>query len=374
MSRCKVARPTEIDPADEVMTTKSTLVTSDFPPECFGHICSFLDLRDVLNFGSTSLSSTKQILPELCHRRKRMRKQFAFCRDWKLIGALETNKIGAWDEVKDKFPSTDWVQIPTVQESVEELCKRMPSTHGLRYIAIELRAKLRTELDFEEFASKRVVFEELFPAQQQILNAHKLHAKILSDAIRVDPLDSGNASSLEQYIGDVLAVAYLINQSTLRLVEGGPTIATFARELRKESKNSIGYKSWVFMHSSILRVKSFTSDQRLRLRIPDLCKVSEFLPNDCYINDDFLSSKMTVVLDDFGPLGNFRARDVRSLRDISARRLFAFFISSDTHTQELRETTQGALDWLCLVHEEARKTRPMTVRPPLIRFYGSQEA
>jgi hypothetical protein len=368
----------EINPADEVITatmSKSTF-TSDFPPECFGHICSFLDLRDVLNFGSTSLSSMKQILLELCHRRKRMRKQFAFCRDWKLIGALETKnkKIGVWDKVKDKFPSTDWVQIPTVQESVEELCKRMPSTHALRYRAIELQAELRIELDFEEFASKRVDFEELFPAQQQIVNAHKFHAQILSDAIRFDPLDGGNTTSLEQYIGDVLAVAYLINQSTLRLVEGGPTIATFACELRKESGNSLGYKSWVFMHSSILRVKAFTSDQRLRLRIPDLCKVSEFLPNDCYINDDFLSSKVTVVLDDFGPLGVFRGRDVVSLRDISARRLFAFFISSDTHTQELRETTQGALDWLCLVHEEARKTRPMTVRPPLIRFYGSQEA
>jgi hypothetical protein len=354
-------------------TMSQSTFTSDFPPECFGHICSFLDLRDVLNFGSTSLSSTKQILPELCHRRKRMKKQFAFWRDWKLIGALETNKIGAWDEVKRKFPNTDWVQIPTVQESVEELCKRMPSTHGLRHIVIELRAELRTEHDLQEFASKRVVFEELFSAQQQIVNAHKLHAKILSDAIRFDPLDGGNTTSLQQYIGDVLIVAYLINQSTLRLVEGGPTIATFTRELHKESENTLGYKSWVFMHSSILRVKPFTSDQRLRLRIPDLCKVSEFLPNDCYINDDFLSSKMTVVIDDFGPLGAFRARDVVSLRDISARRLFAFFISNDTRTQELRETTQGALDWLCLVHEEARKTRPMTVRSPLIRFYGSHE-
>lgn len=369
----------EIDPADEVMlTTSKSAFTSDFPPECFGHICSFLDLGDVLTFGSTSLSSTKQILPELCHRRKKMKKQFAFWRDWKLIGALETNKLGVWDEVKDnKFSSTDWVQIPTVQESVEDLCKRMPSTHVLRTIAIELRAELRTDLDFEEFAHKKVVFEELFAAQQQIVIAHKLHAKILSNAIRFDPLEGGNTTSLEQYIGDVLAVAYLINQSTLNLVEGGPTIATFTRVLHKESEGSeisLGYKSWVFMHSSILRVKRFTSSQRLRLRIPDLCKVSEFLPNDCYINDAFLSSKVTVVLDDFGPLGAFRGRDVVSLRDVSARRLFAFFISNDTHTRELRETSQGALDWLCLVHEEARKTRPMTVRSPLIRFYGSQTA
>jgi hypothetical protein len=367
----------EIDPSDEEMMTSmsKSAFTSDFPPECFGHICSFLDLRDVLNFGSTSLSSTKQILPELCHRRKRMKKQFAFWRDWKLISALESSKIGILDEVKEKFPSTDLVLIPTVQESVEELCKRMPSAHALRYIATELRAELRTELYFEEFARKRVVFEELFPAQQQIVNAHKLHAKILSDAIRFDPLDGGNTTSLEQYIGDVLVVAYLINQSTLRLVEGGPTIATFARVLHKEPENSLGYKSWVFMQSSILRVKPFTSNQRLRLRIPDLCKVSEFLPNDCYLNERFLSCKMTVVLDDFGPLGPaFRGRDTVSLRDISARRLFAFFISNDTRMQDLRETSQGALDWLCLVHEEARKSRPMTVRSPLVRFYGSQAA
>jgi hypothetical protein len=367
----------DIDPcnlADEKISTtmSESAFTSDFPPECFGTICSFLDLRDVLNFGSISLSSTQQILPELCQRRMQMKKQFAFWRDWKLLSGLETNKIGIWDEVKDKFPSTDWVLIPTVQESVEELCKRMPSAHALRDMVIELRTELRTELECEEFAHKRVVFEELFPAQQQILNAHKLHAKILSDAVRSDPLNGGNSTSLEQYIGDVLAVAYLINQSTLRLVEGGPTIATFASVLHKD-KNSLGYKSWVFMHSSILRVKPFTSNQRLRLRIPDLCKVSEFLPNNCSVNEVFLSSKMTVVLDDFGPLGpTFRGRDVTSLRDISARRLFAFFISSDTRTPELGETSQGALDWLCLVHEEARKSRPMTVRSPLVRFYGSQ--
>jgi hypothetical protein len=350
--------------------------TSDFPPECFGSICSFLDLRDVLNFGSISLSSTKQILPELWHRRMKMKKQFAFWRDWKLLSGLDTNKIGIWDEVKDKFPSTDWLLIPTVQESVEELCKRMPSAHALRDMATELRAELRKELECEEFVHKRVVFEELFAAQQQILNAHKLHAKILSDAVRSDPLNGGNSTTLEQYIGDVLAVAYLINQSTLRLVEGGPTIATFTRLLHKEPEDSLGYKSWVFMHSSILRVKPFTSDQRLRLRIPDLCKVSEFVPNDCFVNEVFLSSKITVVLDDFGPLGpTFRGRDVTSLRDISARRLFAFFISNDPRThQELRETSQGALDWLCLVHEEARKSRPMTVRSPLVRFYGSQAA
>jgi hypothetical protein len=119
------------NPADEKMTTtamlQSSTFTSDFPSECFGHICSFMDLRDVLNFGSCSLSSTQQILPELCHRRKRMTKRFAYWRDWKIISALETNKIGIWDEVKEKFPNMNWVLIPTVQESVDELCKRMPS-------------------------------------------------------------------------------------------------------------------------------------------------------------------------------------------------------------------------------------------------------
>jgi hypothetical protein len=365
------------NPADEKMTTtamlQSSTFTSDFPSECFGHICSFMDLRDVLNFGSCSLSSTQQILPELCHRRKRMTKRFAYWRDWKIISALETNKIGIWDEVKEKFPNMNWVLIPTVQESVDELCKRMPSSHPLHHTATKLRAELRTELDYEEIARKRVAFEQLFPAQQQIVHAHKLHAKILSDAMRSDPLNGGNSTTLEQYIGDVLSVAYLINQSTLRLVEGGPTNATFTRVLHNESENSLGYRSWVFMHSSILRVKPFTSNQRLRLRTPDLCKISEFLPNDCYVNESFLSSKMRVVLDDFGPLGPafaFRGRDIVSLRDIPARCLFAFFISNDTQTQ----TTRGALDWLCLVHEEARKSRPMSVRSPLVRFYGNEAA
>lgn len=359
----------KIDLVDDDLFMSSTC---DLPSECFGNICSFLELKDCLNLGACSLSTAKQVLPEFRLRRKGLHKRFAYWRDWKYTSCLEASKIGLWDEVKEKYPNTKWVLMPTVQERVDDLYKRMPCTHALYAMTAELQKELCKRLDETEFLeNKNVGFDEIFPAQQQVLRAHKLHASILFGAMHSDPLlDGGNTASLEQYMGDVLAIAYLTNQSTLRLVEGSPTNTSFARMLRQEDTESLGYRKWVFMHSSILRVKSFSSSQRERLLIPDLCKVSEFLPNDCHINERFLSSKMTVVLDDFGPLGPaFRGRDVVRLRDIPARRLFAFFISSDM--QEVGETTRSALDWLCLVHEEVRKTRPMSVRSPVVRFYES---
>jgi hypothetical protein len=348
---------------------------SYLPSECFGHICSFLELKDCLSYGASSLSTTHQLFPELCRRRRMMKKRFAYLRDWKSIRGIESNKIGIWDEVQEKYPNTKWVSMPTVQEHVNELYRRMPSSHALYDMTAELHNELNSaDCDEDVLHRNNITFQDLFPVHQQIMRAHQLHSKILFDAMDSNPLNGSNGTSLDQYMGDVFTVAYLVNHSTLGLVEGSPTNATFANIIRDEKPDSLGYKSWVFMHSSILRIKPFSSDQRDRLRIPDLCKVSEFLPNNCYLNEWFLSSKMTVVLDDFGPLGPvFRGRDVRRLRNIHARRLFAFFISND-NTQELSETTRSALDWLCLVHEEARKTRPMTVRIPVVRFYGNSQA
>lgn len=128
----------------------------------------------------------------------------------------------------------------------------------------------------------------------------------------------------------------------------------------------------MYLHSSILRLKPFTRDERARLGIPEFGRVSELLPNDCYINDWFMSSEMSLVFSEFGPLGaTFRQRDLVQVREIPARRLFAFLITHENHLRG--ETTRSALEWLCNVHEEARKRRPMTVREPVVRLCSGNQ-
>ena len=127
------------------------------------------------------------------------------------------------------------------------------------------------------------------------------------------------------------------------------------------------------MHSSILRTKTFSEEQRERLGIPDdsFCRISEMLPNDCYINERFMSSEMRLACYDFGPFGgHFRGRDVVRVREISARCLMAFFVTDNVHIQG--ETARNAMEWLFLMNQETRKARPMTVRPPMISLCRPQ--
>lgn len=54
-------------------------------------------------------------------------------------------------------------------------------------------------------------------------------------------------------------------------------------------------------------------------------------------------------------------------------RLYAINVNADAMLErrqelEMGETARGALEWLCSVHEQSRKCRPMTVRPPLLRL------
>jgi hypothetical protein len=340
-----------------------------FPSECSLLIFSFLDLRDLLSFGSASLLTMKEALPDLRRRRNRMKETFAYCRDWKISTGFDRQKIGLWNEVEARYPDMNWVPIPTVQERVDQLCKRMPSSHPCYDMLVDLCHELYADSNEEKLVQCRVVFSSVFFLWQGILRAPKLHAGILASVIHSKPLahDEDRTTSLDQYVGDVLCMTYLFNQSILRLVEGGPTNTTFTDVLRhhRAHDESSCYKSWVYMHSFILRVKHFTRAQRDRLGIPDFFAVSEMIPNDCYMREPFISSEMALVFDEFGPLGPaFRGRDLVRVRVIKARRLFAFLITNDN----LGETTRDTLEWLCLVHEQARKARPMTVRAPMVRL------
>lgn len=337
------------------------------PPECKASILSFLCLEEVLQFASTSSVSLRDSLLDLHRRRVNMKKDLAYCSSWKTTRQAEV--LGLWEVMTAKYPTTDWVRIPSVYDRVCELYKHIPLSHPMVDTIYKLKMDLAQDISIDGLLahSPFVGFAQLFDLYRKLLCVQKMHAAILYYVVHANPMEKDSTVNLDQYMGDVLCVAYLINQSSLRLVEGGPSNRTFLRDMRQLTATKSCYLSWVYLHSSILRVKDFTSAQRHRLQVPEFNGLSEMVPNDHYINDFFLSSEMTLVFREFGPLGPaFRGRDVVRLREIPARGLFAYMISSDHAVTG--ETAMNALEWLCVVHEESRKAHPMTVRPPQVRL------
>lgn len=306
-----------------------TLETPVLPPECKGHILSFLGLEDVLRFASTGKIALKDTLPDLHRRRESMKKNLAYCPTWK-TQSNKTEPFGLWDVMTEKHPEIEWIMIPSVYDRVCELYKHIPSGHPMVNTICHLKEDLSQNVSLDGIAQALISFPDLVHLYQRLLSAQKMHSAVLHYVMHSNPMEKNTAVNLDQYIGDVLCVAYLINQSSLGLVEGGPSNRTLLRDTRQPSTQKSCYLSWVYLHSSILRVKSFTTAQRHRLGIPEFSGLSEMVPNDHYINDAFLSSEMTLIFREFGPLGPaFRGRDIVRMHEIPAQRLFAFMISND---------------------------------------------
>lgn len=350
-------------------SSQNTLSDTILPQECSSHILSFLELKDVVRLGRVSVNCMKEVLPDLCRRRYRMNQQFAYWRKWKVSKGPELARVIPWvDQNLESWVSSEWVKIPSVEKHVEHLWGDMSPAHPLYPMVCDLRQELHKFLDESAVLCCPSSFVSVFSLMKAILRPLRLHACILSQAMHSSPMEQADGStSLDQYMGDVLALTFLLNSSDLGIVEGGPTIGTCVRELRqRQPDKSSCYRYWVYVHSSILRVKTFTSEQQRRLGVPgEFCKVSEMIPNDCYINETFMSSEMILTFYEFGRLGPaFRGRDVAQVREIAARCLFAFFVTDNVNFQG--ETTRSALEWLCLVHEQTRQVRPMNVQPPII--------
>lgn len=359
-------------------------------------------------FSTTSQNSLRDVLPDLYRRRESMRLCSAYSRDWKTDNRQGEKMMGLWDEMIRKYPNIHWVKIPSAQERIDELYDVIPTGHPLCLAVYQLQQELIAIdlLSLDDVAADcPVAFHHVLAILRRLICPLKMHAEILTSVIHSNELEHADSTvSLDKYIGDVLCVAYLINQSSLRIVEGGPSNATFFRLLQRQHhdprttcSSSYSYLSWIYLHSSILRVKSFTPSQRERLGIPEFFGLSEMIPNDCYMNEFFMSTTMTLVYNEFGPLGGpgaFRGRDVMLWRDVPACRLFALLITNDHHDpiqhhhhnnhhavvngrrvaapprrqHEMGETARVALEWLFLVHDQSRKSRPMSVRPPLLRL------
>jgi hypothetical protein len=344
-----------------------------FPTEL---VLSFLTIREVSDFGCTSIDNLELLaMPELWRRRQRLKERFAYRRTWNLSNRTHAARIrslsdssgsGAIEEDEDY----EWVPMATVEERVRQLSDQIPMHHAMYGEIRDLQRELTRELPAHQ---GRLPLPDLLKRLRETVLPLKLYATVMSQTFRSTPLNSTTcATTLDQYLGDVLILTYLFNVNDFGIVEGVPSNTDYYQVLRNgrldDSPASL-YRAWVHIHSSILRTKSFSKAQSESLGVPcdeSLSKTSEMVRNDCcFVNEPFLSSEMRLLTYDFGPLGvAFRGRDVLQVREVSARCLVSFFVSGTAHQQGT--TAQNALAWLRLLHQETRKNRPMTVRPPMI--------
>jgi hypothetical protein len=276
-------------------------------------------------------------------------------------------------ETKADNSNANCVFLPSVQERVNQLFIRLPTSHPLAEAVFELReALIQEEEDFQEEEEHLTGggARSQLSLLRRLVRPFKLHAHILKEILLSDPAGKSTQfrTSLDRYIGDVLCVTYLLQPNEINVAEGSLTLESLFQEIKCNWPRGLTpcYRTWILMHSSLLRTKRFSRAQRQRIGIPELpAQETMVLPKDCYRYDSFMSSEMTLVSDDFGPLGaRFRGRDVVRLRDISAHCLLAFYSSIEDG-----EASRAASEWLCLVHEEVRKVRPITVRPPMVRLF-----
>jgi hypothetical protein len=273
------------------------------------------------------------------------------------------------------------LELPSVQDRVEQLSKVLPKEHALYKLVKDLEHVLQSEQNELSFMrrwkenSNGISRPGWIDILHKILLPFKLHAEILRNALFTETSDC-KGTSLHQYIGDVLCVTFLLRDDGLdcSFAEGSLSQMSVENEIRIRPSR---YRSWIMMHSGILRTKRFTNTQQNLLRIPDFYgeAVEEEnymrspstwrLSMDCYKNDAFMQSQMTLVYDNFGPLGpTFRGRDVVTMREITAHHMVAYFSSFSPAFQS--EAANSAFTWLCLAHEQAFVSRPMTVRDPII--------
>jgi hypothetical protein len=82
------------------------------------------------------------------------------------------------------------------------------------------------------------------------------------------------------------------------------------------------------------------------------------------------SSFLTLVYDDFAPLGpQFRGRDIVRMLDVSASAFSRHHLDHSSVTSSAA-TLAVVREWIVTAHEQAILHRPLTVRPPEVRFGG----
>jgi hypothetical protein len=381
------------------------------PMECMQNIFSYLRLSDCIRFASTSSSSLREVLPAISLRRGQMTKTYAVVATNVTKNTTHTN-IARYktqiEAVKDIQTDTKHIEIiykfPTLQQRVTQLAKKIPQSHPMHSLIQRLKMTLAGCINIESCAVNETTSHlKLIELLQRLILPLKLHSTILMNTVLSQHCYKSTTTSLDNYIGDVLCVTYLFydfDQQYPYYAEGSITSHWLRQKLRRYTPTC--YQSWVLIHSSILRTKQFTNQQRHRLGLSDGLQLENNITNnvltkdiknsislnktsgwniaiDLIRTDQFVKSEMCIVYDEFGPLGpSFRGRDIVRVRDLTADAILEclLYYSIDSNTrnasqvEHVRNTssTREAFEWICIVHEQAFQSRPMSVRLPMIRF------
>jgi hypothetical protein len=385
---------------------------------------SYLTLKECLTLASSSRRCLLDIIPVLEQRRARMVQPYAITmivRGSESQYQLPPSPTSSMDsscllvEEKDEVKRTkqkneeeitfgllatlrreydDLLHVvhvfPTLQDRIGALLKRLPSQYRLKSVVQELHKSLLLPMPRSRSVSTNLV-DQLSTTVRPL----KLYESVLGQILAAD---NGNEAKkcidLHQYIGDVLCLTYLWHDCTTNcsFAEGSgkrllPTQTKTTTTSATTTKSM--YQSWILLHSSILRSQTFSGTERARLGIPNFVAAAPgtennkiknatvtnmierynrqlwaqpVIPLDVIRTSAFMNSTLTVVYDDFGPLGpSFRGRDVVRMCEVTAH----CFLAAMSASMQARAT---AFEWMAVAHETAVQTRPVSVRAPLVRL------
>jgi hypothetical protein len=235
---------------------------------------------------------------------------------------------------------------------------------------------------------------------------------------------SSNSGSclLDDYLGDVYVVLYLLlsvpwsassspqqqqrrqQQDWLHRIIGEGTLPLPGQKRSNIDNNQIGadngddttitfaarYGDWVYWHAQWLtRPGLLTVEQRVRFGVwaamdrhdrhheDDAADMAVVIAPSPAVQRAMTPtttpppSVLTLVYDDFAPLmlglPHFRGRDIVRMLDVSA----ALMMMNDEDPSSSSSSTSSLAvirEWIVSAHEQALSHRPMTVRPPEVRF------
>jgi len=421
--------------------------------DCTNVILSFSSLRDSLAYGSTCHTNMRNILPDLKRRRKRMVDTFLWTeKDGLKISDSATGDESIADpplvlpSVRDRVKSLHRSLPIThpLSASVRDFLFYL--TEDKNWVDTTDDNTTRDIPREEAVTSNEYRFDDTLNNISSLMKGHRLHASILWRVIRSTPVntdggmrisrdqraqDSALTVPLSLYIGDVLIGYFLMGHSNRGIVEGGPTdwhwmrsivsdllpedLSIFANEAPNtmrcvkstmkylEIENSYfrikkappkgmpfaWYRTWVCLHSTLLRLGMFTDDQwSIILGIRTACPVmpmpepfssnsiSKILINFIVAMGHPNMVPIRMIINDFGRLGGvgrtFRGRDHMQSRTVefsmiqSAIQSIAQFRLDLLGSHRLQEWNMP--NWMMVAHIEAFQNRPMTVTPPLVNI------
>jgi hypothetical protein len=375
------------------------------PTDCVRAIVSFLPIKDCLVFGATTKQNLLEIQPELRCRRSRFTQTFfynAHDKNPKVHGPIDP-------ATKRKCTASQEVHVlPTIRDRIQSLWSVLSSAHPLAASANALLSAVKEITTDGNDVSEPTVdpqswgvdFPSILATQTELVLPHKLHARLLRQAIQSQPthcdmgyrhgISGGSQSNdghvltveLRRYIGDVLCAFYLMGHSAANIIEGGPTENDWIDIIQSEipclvagevsvddqSLTAVGvaastwYRCWVFVQSTLLRTAPFTWGQQVRLCIgtgildsfPGDMRLRQHRPFAGFDKTLFMRrlalltnfESLRVNFNDFGPLGPmFRGRDlIQSHTVYPSSPLGVAICFSDWSQAEYEESyTDGAL-------------------------------